>query len=115
MGSALRSLVVLVSVVASALAVPARADLAPRIASYTIDAVLDPSARVVSGSAVVHWRNPSRVPATELFVHLYLNAFANNRTSLMIGMRDDAERFLSRHSDPWGSIELAAIYIGDRN
>jgi hypothetical protein len=85
------------------------------VASYTIEAVLDPDARALSGSVVVHWRNPSRVPTDELYVHLYLNAFANNHTTLMTGMREDAERFLARHVDPWGRIDLAAVHIGDRD
>jgi len=91
------------------------AELAPRVASYTIDAVLDPDAREVSGTAVLHWRNPSRVPATELFLHLYLNAFANNHTSLMNGMGEDAERWQARYPGEWGRIDVAAIQIGDRN
>lgn len=116
MAFAMRRLVIAVSwVVVCVQAGAARAELAPPVASYTIDVVLDPGARAVSGSAVLRWRNPSRTPAAELFIHLYLNAFANNRTSLMVGMRDEAERFLARHPDPWGSIDLAAIYIGERN
>ena len=93
----------------------AAAESAPRTASYTIDAVLNPDAHVVTGRAVVQWRNPSRTPADELYIHLYLNAFANNRTSLMTGMRDDAETFLERYSNPWGSIDVAAIRIGERD
>ena len=90
-------------------------ELAPRVASYTIDVVLDPTARAVSGTAVVHWRNPSRTPTDELFFHLYLNAFANSRTTLMTGMREEADRFLSRYPDAWGRIDLAAIHIGERD
>jgi hypothetical protein len=111
----MRALVVLLSLLCVAPRAVTAAELAPRVASYTIDATLDPNAHVVSGSAVVRWRNTSRVAATELYVHLYLNAFANNRTTLMTGMREDAERFLSRYADPWGSIDLATISIGERN
>ena len=93
----------------------AAAELAPPVASYTIEAVLDPEARALSGTAVLRWRNPSRVATDELFIHLYLNAFANNRTSLMAGMRDAAERFVERYPDPWGRIDVAAIHIGERD
>jgi hypothetical protein len=115
MASTMRAVVVLLPVLFVAPFAAPAAELAPRVASYTIDVALDPDTHAVSGSAVVHWRNTSRTPATELFIHLYLNAFANNRTSLMTGMREDAERFLSRYADPWGSIDLAAIYIADHN
>jgi hypothetical protein len=91
------------------------AEPGPPVASYTIDTVLDPEAYAVSGTVVARWRNPSRTPTSEIFIHLYLNAFANNRTSLMTGMREAAERFQQRHVDPWGRIDLAAIHIGDRD
>ncbi len=109
-----RALVVALAL-AALLPAAAAAELAPRVASYTIDAVLDPAGRTVSGTAVVRWRNPSRTPAEELFVHLYLNAFANNRTSLMTAMREDGERFLSRYPDAWGRIDVAAIRMGERD
>src|SRR5262249_55484103 len=115
MASTMRAVVVMLLVLSGGLPSAGAAELAPRVASYTIDAALEPDTHAVSGSAVVQWRNTSRVPATELYVHLYLNAFANNRTTLMTGMREDAQRFLSRYADPWGSIDLATIYIGDRN
>lgn len=91
----------------------AAAELAPRVASYTIDATLDPGARAINGSALLRWRNPSRATVDELFIHLYLNAFASNRTTLMNGVRDSAERFLSRHPDGWGRIDVAAVQVGD--
>jgi hypothetical protein len=96
-------------------AAAAAGELSQRVASYDIEAVLDPQAREVSGSAVVRWRNPSKVATDELFVHLYLNAFANNRTTLLTGMRDAGERFLSRYPDAWGRIDVAAIHLGERD
>ena len=116
-GALRRCWVALVLAVAlSVLACAARAgEPAPPVASYTIDAVLDADAREVSGSATVRWRNPSRTPAAELYIHLYLNAFANNRTTLMSGMGEEAERFLSHTRDGWGRIDLAAIHLGERD
>jgi Peptidase family M1 domain len=110
-----RSVLALTLAVAAAPRWTPAAELAARVASYTIDATLDPADRAISGSAVLLWRNSSRAAVGELFIHLYLNAFANNRTSLMNGMREDAERFLSRHPDAWGRIDLAAIHIGEQD
>lgn len=53
------------------------------VANYTIEAHLDSSHRVVEGTALVHWTNTSRVPVTELWWHLYMNAFAHSRTLFM--------------------------------
>jgi hypothetical protein len=88
---------------------------APRVASYAIDAVLDPTAHEVSGTAVVRWRNPSRIATDELFLHLYLNAFASNRTTFMNEQRGEADAFLARYPNPWGGIDIAAIHLGERD
>lgn len=93
----------------------AAAPSVPEVASYAIDAVLDPAGRTVSGTAVLRWRNPSPVVATELFIHLFLNAFANSRTTLMAGMGQRARRFWTGRADAWGGIDVAAIRIGEDN
>jgi hypothetical protein len=53
---------------------------AERIASYTLEARLDDVQHTVDGHGTITWKNASSRPATELYVHLYLNAFANDRT-----------------------------------
>lgn len=61
-------------------AMPAHAD---PVASYTLRASLDPTAHMLHGEGQIVWRNASRVPQKELFVHLYLNAFKNESTYFM--------------------------------
>ncbi|MEB2313443.1 MAG: M1 family metallopeptidase [Sorangiineae bacterium] len=58
-------------------ALPARAE---EVASYEIDARYDSSARTISARSVIRFRNTSREPLRELYFHLYLNAFKNDRT-----------------------------------
>ena len=64
------------------------------VASYTMRASLDPATHTVWGEGTIRWRNASRIPQRELFVHLYLNAFKNDRTTYMrtpaSGFRGDA-------------------------
>ncbi|HMD35829.1 MAG TPA: hypothetical protein VKH42_12715, partial [Vicinamibacterales bacterium] len=55
----------------------------PRNASYTIAATLDPSARTISGTETIAWRNISNTTATELQFHLYWNAWKNDRSTFM--------------------------------
>ncbi|CAN92581.1 putative metallopeptidase [Sorangium cellulosum So ce56] len=50
------------------------------IASYTLRASLDPAQHTMHGEGTLVWRNASREPQRELFVHLYLNAFKDPRT-----------------------------------
>ncbi|HEV8244863.1 MAG TPA: M1 family peptidase, partial [Polyangiaceae bacterium] len=57
-----------------------RPEHAPLIASYTLRARLDADRHLVSGSGTIVWNNPARVPARELYLHLYLNAFKNEKS-----------------------------------
>jgi hypothetical protein len=53
------------------------AGMAPRTASYSIDATLDPAARTIAGRQIVTWRNPGGIPAYSIRLHLYWNAWRN--------------------------------------
>jgi Peptidase family M1 domain len=55
--------------------------LSPRNASYVIDARLDPASRTITGSEVILWRNITAKPATELQLHLYWNAWRDDRST----------------------------------
>lgn len=51
-----------------------------RVASYTLHARLDTAFHRVQASGQITFTNPSGVPVTELWFHLYPNAFANTHT-----------------------------------
>jgi hypothetical protein len=61
---------------------PGARERSERVASYTLRASLDPALHVVRGEGTITWRNASRAPQQELYVHLYLNAFKTTRTAL---------------------------------
>ena len=61
-------------------ALPAHAD---DVADYTLRATLDPAAHTVHGEGTIHWRNTSTRPVRELWLHLYLNAFKNERSAFL--------------------------------
>lgn len=85
----------------------------PRIASYTIEARLDGATHTVTGRETLHWRNDSGTPASELRFHLYLNAFANNRTTFLREMViSRGNRSLEDWGDGWGSIAIGSLHIG---
>jgi hypothetical protein len=65
------------------LVIPRLPERAPRTADYTIHVELDPQRHTLTGKETITWRNPSDAPASELWLHLYLNAFKHDRTSLM--------------------------------
>lgn len=53
---------------------------APSIASYTLFARLDEKRHRIHGEATIIYSNASTAPTTELYFHLYLNAFENEKT-----------------------------------
>jgi hypothetical protein len=93
--------------------VVAAGPMAPRIADYRIEAAFDPDARAITGHEVLHWRNATNEPAAELHFHLYLNAFAGNRTSLMKSSAANAEAWAARSAGQWGGIEVIRVRLGN--
>jgi len=49
-------------------------------ASYTLEVALDVQQHTLRSKGVIHFTNQSTRPLTELWFHLYLNAFKNNRS-----------------------------------
>jgi len=95
----------------AAAAPPAAAagDLPARIASYELEARLDAVAHVVTGKGSVSWTNASREPTRELWLHLYLNAFKNDKT-LFLRSPFGAGRSGERGSD-WGYIDVTRLSV----
>ncbi len=85
------------------------------VADYEIQARLVPERNEVPAHALLHWTNTTKTPARDLCLHLYLNAFANNRTTLMSDLPDAGRQWSSWYTDPWGGIDVTTIRIGDRD
>src|SRR2546425_8941714 len=54
------------------------------VASYDLAATLDPANHTVTGSGRITWTNTQALPVQELWWHLYLNAFRNDRSTFLI-------------------------------
>lgn len=80
------------------------------VASYTIDASLDTVTHRLLASEEIEWVNTSAVAATELRFHLYLNGFANPRTTFMQvwGRSRDWPP-----EDGWGWIRWTGLALAD--
>jgi len=65
---------------APAAAWPALAESAAKVASYTIEAKLDGERHRITGRETIHFVNRSSAALSELWFHLYLNAFKNDKT-----------------------------------
>lgn len=96
-----------------AAAVPMAAH-ADEVASYTLRARLDPVAHTVHGEGAITWRNASSAAVSELWMHLYLNAFKNQGSVFMRapvgGFRGNAV------PSAWGSIDVKKLVLveGDK-
>lgn len=89
---------------------------ARRIASYTLQASLDEVTHGVRGRGTIVWTNASSRPAPEMYVHLYLNAFKNERTVFL--RSPFAAGRSGRGNKHWGYIDVlrfAVREMGDTN
>jgi hypothetical protein len=73
---------------------------------YVLEAHLDPEAHQVDGVARIRWVNESDVPADEIYLHLYLNAFASDDTVFMRGSGGESR---GNESSGEGSIEVLSL------
>ena len=80
---------------------------AEAIASYTLGVRLDDVAQRLSARGTISWKNASRAPATELFLHLYMNAFKNDRT-LFLRSPFGAGRSGDRATE-WGYVDVKKL------
>lgn len=80
-----------------------------RVVDYTLRAKLDPTAHTVHGEGTISWTNVSTQPVSELWMHLYLNAFKNQST---VFMRAPIGGFRgSTVPKEWGTIDVTKLTL----
>jgi hypothetical protein len=79
------------------------------VASYEIRAALDPVEHRIHATAVVRWRNASERPQSELYWHLYLNAFEHERTVFMRSRQSEGFRGAGQPSE-WGHVDVERMF-----
>ncbi len=83
---------------------------APTPTRYRIEASLDPATHTVDGTLLLHWVNESAAPATDLWLHLYLNAFASDDT---VFMRESRGQLRGVRNPGRGSIDVTSLRTSD--
>jgi hypothetical protein len=82
----------------------AMAQHADEVASYTLHASLDPVKHDITAKGTITWKNASRVAQSEVWLHLYLNAFKSDRTYFM---RFPVGEFRGAGTlDDWGHVTV---------
>jgi hypothetical protein len=89
----------------------ASSPLSPRIANYRIEAIYDAPAHTITAHERLTWHNTSHEAALDLYFHLYLNAFANARSSFVRQTGNQWVEWLRTHPNGWGYITIKSIQI----
>jgi hypothetical protein len=93
---------------------PLRGGVAPksdRIASYKIDARLDPTKHQVIATQTLRWKNTGASAVDRLPFHLYLNAFKNEQSLFMRTSHGEMRRAKATDTG-WGWIQIESVQIG---
>ncbi len=87
------------------------AEHAATVATYTLRAKLDPASHTVHGEGTITWKNVSTKSISELWMHLYLNAFKNQSS---VFMRAPVGGFRgSILPSEWGAIDVKSLVLVD--
>jgi hypothetical protein len=81
------------------------------VVDYRIRVRLDPAAKAIVGNERLTWRNPSPEAVSDLWLHLYLNAFKDSRSTFAAEF--GARRRAAMSETGWGSIDVTAMRIVD--
>ena len=76
------------------------------VASYRIDVALDAAGHRLTGVEEIEWTNPTTAATDELYLHLYLNAFAGPDTTFMRELGPHSWAGGARADDGWGWIRI---------
>ena len=74
---------------------------------------LDPAKKTITGKERLTWTNPSTDRVPDLWFHLYLNAFRNNRSTFF---RESSGRLRGDEmpEDGWGWTDVTAMRLARR-
>jgi hypothetical protein len=85
-------------------AVPPERSAPATVVSYTIEARLEAPEHRIDGKERIVFRNTSPAPLGELYFHLYLNAFKNEKSAFLHSPFGGGRS--SAHGDSWGYVDV---------
>jgi hypothetical protein len=86
-----------------------REPLSERQTYYKIDAKLDPDAKKVYGTMEAYWVNKSKDIVPDVQMHLYMNAFKNNKTTF----NKESGGLLTNEKSEFGWIDIKSFADSD--
>jgi hypothetical protein len=87
-------------------------DKAVPVVDYAIEVRLDPAAKRLEGKERLTWRNPSTDSVPDLWFHLYLNAFKNNKSTFVLESGGQIRRDRMTE-DSWGYVDVTSLKTAD--
>lgn len=92
--------------------------LSDRVVSYRIEAELDAAKHAVHGTEQLQWRNRSDREVRSIYMHLYLNAFANQGSTFftereVLTAHGSSRGNASLKKGQWGWIDLNSVRQAD--
>lgn len=82
--------------------------LSKRLVEYHMAVALKPEEKLLQGAQTVTWQNPGSKAVSELYLHLYPNAFSSKKSTFMLEsggqLRNDKQR-----GDSYGHMELQSL------
>ena len=101
------------ALVAVALALGPVSEIDAGTVDYEIEVSLDPAAHSLQASERVRWTNSTDAPTDEIYLHLYLNAFANSDTTFMRELHGSSLRNRVAQTDGWGWMRIDRMVLDD--
>jgi hypothetical protein len=99
--------------VAISVAVNSSPAIAADVVDYEIEVVLDPDTHRLQGVERIHWTNTTAVATSEIYFHLYLNAFASSETTFMREFVGSSLRGWTSNRGDWGWIRIDGMIFDD--
>ena len=86
----------------------------PQIASYKIELTLDTESSTLDAHEILTWKNDTEEPTSEIWFHLYWNAFQNNRSTFLQERSRMGYDLPNIGKDDWGYCLIRSIkLVGD--
>jgi len=83
-----------------------------QVANYTMDVTLNPEENIIEGQEILTWTNSTSQATSELWFHLYWNAFQNNRSSYLLEAYREGRRLVANYrEEDWGYCRVNSITI----
>ncbi len=83
------------------------------VVDYDIEVALDPETHILDATQTIRWRNTSGVATSEIWFHLYLNAFANSETTFASELGRDFLGVWRGIGDEWGWTRVTGLTLAD--